>query len=170
MSKPHTQTCPVARFLNIFGDSWTWMIVREAFYGATRFGEFRRNTGIARNILSDRLSMLVAQNILERRDVGGTGTRYAYHLTAQGQALFPVLVAMVQWGNEHIFGSEGAPVVLVDRESGEALGSLAPMTPDGRKLAWTELGLRPGPGASRAARARLAQIGASIEAGSEPAE
>ncbi|MEL7372034.1 MAG: helix-turn-helix domain-containing protein, partial [Myxococcota bacterium] len=81
MGKRHTQTCPVAGFLNIFGDSWTLMIVREAFYGATRFSEFQRNTGIAKNLLSDRLSMLVEEDILQIENIGERGTRYAYRFT-----------------------------------------------------------------------------------------
>ena len=96
MAKPHTQTCPIAAFLNVFGDAWTLMIIREAFYGATRFTEFQRNTGAARNLLSDRLAMLVSNGVLERQNVGEQGTRYAYRLTDKGQSLVPVLVAMMQ--------------------------------------------------------------------------
>lgn len=156
MSKPHSQTCPVAAFLNLFGDAWTWMIVREAFYGASRFSEFRRNTGIARNILSDRLSTLVGAGILERRDVGETGTRFAYRLTDKGRSLLPVLLAIVQWGNEQLYGPDQAPVLLFDRTRGEALARIVPLSRDGKPLGWEEIAVRPGPGASRAARVRLA--------------
>ena len=116
MAKRHTQTCPVAGFLNIFGDAWTLMIIREAFYGATRFSEIQRNTGIAKNLLSDRLSMLVAEGVLEREDVGERGSRYAYKLTAKGRSLAPVFIAMSQWSNEHVFGAGGEPVFLIERQ------------------------------------------------------
>ena len=104
MTRPHTQTCAVAGFLNIFGDNWTLLIIREALYGVTRFKEFRTNTGIAKNLLSDRLVSLVSQGILEKRDIGEHGTRYAYHLTDRGRALETVLFAVQEWGNEHVYG------------------------------------------------------------------
>ena len=104
MTKKHLQTCPVAGFLNIFGDAWSLLIVREAFYGANRFGEFLSNTGIARNILTDRLVMLVDAGVLTRVNIGERGARYEYHLTDRGESLLPVIVAISQWANEQLFG------------------------------------------------------------------
>ena len=157
MAKRHTQTCPVAGFLNIFGDAWTLMIIREAFYGATRFSEIQRNTGIAKNLLSDRLSMLVAEGVLEREDVGERGSRYAYKLTAKGRSLAPVFIAMSQWSNEHVFGAGGEPVFLIERKTGRKLKKLAPTDADGKPLQWRDIATRPGPGANKAARARIAE-------------
>ena len=80
MSKRHTQKCSVAGFLNVFGDGWTLLVIREALYGATRFSEFRANTGIAKNLLSDRLSKLVDEGILATEDIGERGSRNALQL------------------------------------------------------------------------------------------
>ena len=155
MSKPHTHACSVAKFLNLFGDAWTWMVVREAFYGATRFTEIQRNTGIARNLLSERLRKLVDAEILEREDVGERGTRYAYRLTEKGRSLLPVLVAMVQWSNRELHAPGTEPVLLVDRTSGRELADLVPRDADGEALAWGRVAARPGPGADQPARDRI---------------
>lgn len=156
MSKPHTQSCSVARFLNVFGDAWTWMVVREAFYGATRFTEFQRNTGIAKNLLSERLRKLTAAGVLAREDVGEQGTRYAYHLTEKGRSLISVMVAMVQWSNEELHEPGQEPVVLVDKFSGRPLAPMVPRAASGEELGWRDILAEPGPGADRAARARIA--------------
>lgn len=158
MSKPHTQTCPIARFLNVFGDAWTWMIVRESFYGTTRFSEFRRNTGIAKNLLSDRLGKLVEVEVLEREDIGEQGTRYAYRLTDKGRSLMPMLVAMVQWSNQALHAPGQEPIRLVDRAKGRPLADLVPRAADGTELGWGEIATEPGPGADRASRSRFAAL------------
>lgn len=155
MSKPHTQSCPVAHFLNLFGDAWTWLVVREAFYGATRFTEFRRNTGIAKNLLSERLQKLVGAGILEREDVGERGKRFAYRLTEKGRSLIPVLIAMVQWSNERLHPAGGAPIELFDRRSGQPLPPLGLRDDAGEEIEWKSIVARPGPGADRAARERF---------------
>ncbi len=157
MVKPHRQTCPVAAMLNLFGDHWTWLIVREAFYGATRFSEFRRQTGIARNILAERLSLLVDEAVLEKHNISQNGTRYEYRLTAKGQSLLPVFITMSQWGNEHIFGAGKEPVEIIERANGRALEPVGPTGVDGRRLGLRDLAVKPGPGANTAARRRLAE-------------
>lgn len=156
MVKPHRQTCPVAAMLNLFGDHWTWLIVREAFYGATRFSEFRRQTGIARNLLAERLALLVDEAVLEKHNISETGTRYAYRLTAKGQTLLPVFITMSQWGNEHIFGADRQPVEIIERATGKPIGPVGPTGCNGRPLDLDDLAVTPGPGASRATRRRLA--------------
>lgn len=169
MSKPHTQTCPIASFLNVFGDAWTWMIVREAFYGTTRFTEFRRNTGIAKNLLSDRLSKLVDVGVLEREDVGEKGTRYAYQLTAKGRALTPMMVAMVQWSNEELHEPGHEPIRLIERGNGRPVAPLVPRAEDGRELTWREIATETGPGADRAARRRFQEMNSAEMASAEVA-
>ena len=94
MANRHTHTCGIAAMMNIFGDRWTWLIVREAFYGSSRFTEFQRNTGASRNILADRLSALIENGIFEEIEVGVRGKRTAYSLTEKGKALSPVMIAM----------------------------------------------------------------------------
>ena len=159
MAKRHTHTCPIAGVLNIFGDNWTWLVIREAFCGATRFSEIQRNTGIARNVLSDRLDVLVNEGILVREDVGENGTRYAYRLTEKGESLHPVLLALHQWGNEHVYGPGNEPVLLLECATGQPLQPLAPTSRDGHRLTRADIQTRPGPGASKATVRRLAEAG-----------
>ncbi|SOD91661.1 winged helix-turn-helix transcriptional regulator [Caenispirillum bisanense] len=113
-----TDHCPSARSLDVIGDWWSLLIVRDAFDGMTRFGEFQKSLGIAKNILTDRLRTLVARGILEAVPTGETGTRSAYRLTPVGRDLFPVMVALRQFGERHLFTADEAHSVLVDRESG----------------------------------------------------
>lgn len=131
MTKPHKQFCSIARALNLLGDSWTLIIVREAFYGATRFSEFRTHTNIAKNILADRLTKLVDEGVLEKRPLEDGGTRFGYHLTDKGRDLFPVLVALGQWGDKWTFNEEGPPVIFTDRKTGQPLAPLQLTLKDG---------------------------------------
>ncbi len=94
--------CPVARSLDEIGDWWTLLIVREAFHGARRFGEFQKGLGLAKNILSSRLRKMVADGILELRPAAGGGAHHEYHLTEKGIRLRVVLVALRQWGEDHL--------------------------------------------------------------------
>ncbi|WOJ96999.1 helix-turn-helix domain-containing protein [Congregibacter brevis] len=158
MAKKHRQTCPIASFLNVFGDAWTLLVVREAFYGATRFGEFRNNTGAAKNILSDRLAMLVDEGILTTVDVGEQGTRYEYRLTERGESLMPVFVAMTQWGNEQIYGARSEPVDFYEKASGKKLLKLQPRDRQGNALANGDIAVKAGPGASAATIKRISLI------------
>ncbi|MEM1140371.1 MAG: helix-turn-helix domain-containing protein, partial [Pseudomonadota bacterium] len=139
MAKPRTKDCPIVGFLEVFGDYWTWLIIREAFYGTTRFGDFQRNTGIAKNLLADRLDRLVDREILEKRDVGRLGTRFAYHLTPSGEALQTTLLAMYQWSNEHFYGADKAPVEMRELSSGKPLAHLAVRDAEGRPLTRRDL-------------------------------
>ena len=95
--------CPVARPLDAIGDWWALLIVRDAFDGLSRFGEFQKSLGLSKNILADRLRNLVAHGILETAPAGeGSGYQH-YVLTAKGRGLFPLLVALRQWGEDHCF-------------------------------------------------------------------
>jgi len=155
MTHKHTHTCAIAGMLNIFGDHWTWLVVREAFYGATRFKDFQRNTGISRNILTDRLAVLVEEGIFEKVDIGTQGTRHEYVLTYKGKSLQPVLMAMTLWGNEHVYGAGKEPVLMVDAKTGLPVEALRPETSSGRKVRPENIIAQPGPGASEATKRRL---------------
>jgi DNA-binding HxlR family transcriptional regulator len=159
----HTHTCPVAGVLNLFGDNWTWLIIREAFYGATRFKDFQRNTGIARNILSSRLSRLVEEGILAKADIGAQGTRFAYTLTPRGQSLQPLLLAMTQWGNAQLYGPGREPVLVLDRATGEPLLPIVPRRADGTPVPPEDIVVAAGPGASPATRRRLEEASNPLE-------
>jgi DNA-binding HxlR family transcriptional regulator len=104
-------TCSIGRAMEVLGERWTLLILRECFYGVRRFSVMQRNLGIARNILSTRLQLLVRTGILERRRYQEEPARHEYKLTEKGLALYPAVVAIMRWGDEHL--CEGAaPVVL----------------------------------------------------------
>ena len=136
MTQNHTESCPVAASLNEFGDMWTLLIVREALHGASRFTDFRANTGIAKNLLTNRLNRMVDSGILEKRDVGTSGTRHEYHLSSKGRALAPIMAAVTQWGNEWVYGKGKEPIKLIDRKTGNSIAPLAPQDCDGNQIAW----------------------------------
>lgn len=109
--------CPIARTLDVVGDPWTLLIIRDAFFGSRRFEDFRRVLGIPRATLTTRLASLVEHGVLERREYSTRPVRHEYVLTRKGRALGPLLVAMLQWGDEWSDLGD-ASVELVDRESG----------------------------------------------------
>lgn len=111
--------CPSARSLDVIGDWWSLLIVRDAFDGLTRFGEFQKSLGIAKNILTERLRALVASGILELAPASEGGTRMEYRLTAMGKDLFPVMVALRQFGERHLFAPAEDHSLLVDRATGQ---------------------------------------------------
>ncbi|MCW3000136.1 MAG: transcriptional regulator [Solirubrobacterales bacterium] len=113
-----TYRCSVARTVEVVGERWTMLILREAFLGVKRFDHIQRDLGIARNILSDRLGKLVDQGILEKRRYSDRPARFEYRLTAKGRDLYPIVVTLMQWGDKHAAGPAGAPVELVHEDCG----------------------------------------------------
>lgn len=130
-------SCPSARALDVIGDWWSLLIVRDAFDGLSRFGEFQKSLGIAKNILTDRLRKLVEQDILEVAPADDGGARLAYRLTHKGQDLFPVMVALRQFGERRLFAPGEAHSVLVERDTGKPV-RLAVLTEDGRPIDATD--------------------------------
>ena len=112
------QRCSVARALSVVGDTWTMLVLREAFMRTRRFDDFQRRTGAPRPILSDRLRQLVDNEILERRPYGNHPDRYEYRLTEKGLELYPALVALMQWGDRWMPVEGGPPVRLQHRNCG----------------------------------------------------
>ena len=147
--------CGIGQALEAFGDWWSLLIVRDAFFGARRFGDFERNLGISKNILSARLSHLVEHEILRRVDVGSEGQHFEYRLTDKGEALLPVLTALREWSDEWVFGRGNEPVIVHDRSTGRRLPKLRVTDADGRPLTRRDLRTVPGPGASPATRRLL---------------
>ena len=147
--------CGVAQALEALGDWWTLLIVRDAFFGARRFGEFERSLGIAKNILTARLRRLVEHGVFERVSVGAAGDRYEYHLTAKGRALLPVLVALREWSDEWVFGRGHEPLILRERATGRRLPRLRITNRDGKELSLKDISASPGPGASEETRKRF---------------
>ncbi|WP_341912473.1 helix-turn-helix domain-containing protein [Ferrovibrio terrae] len=126
--------CPIARALDVIGDWWSLLIVRDAFFGLRRFGEFQKSLGLAKNILTVRLKSLVANGILEAVPAADGSAYREYVLTPKGRALFPVLVALRQWGAKHQFPDQLCRIELIDREKGEPVPMLELRAADGRRL------------------------------------
>lgn len=127
--------CPVARSADLLGDRWALLVIRDAFDGITRFGDFQRSLGAARNILSDRLRRLVEAGILQLRPASDGSVYQEYVLTAAGQELFPLLVALRQWGERHRFGIGEAHSQLIELATRRPLPYMQPLDAAGHALA-----------------------------------
>jgi DNA-binding HxlR family transcriptional regulator len=125
-------SCPVARAVDVIGDRWSLLIVRDAMDGARSFTDFQQRTGIARNILADRLRKLAAHGLIAQVEAP-SGKRRVYALTAAGKDLFPVIVTLRQWGERHAFEAGEPHSVLVD-DHGAGVPRVVPVAADGRPL------------------------------------
>ena len=104
------ETCSIAATLEVVGDPWTLLILRDAFRGVRRFEQWQERLGVARNVLAARLKSLVGHGVLETRLYSERPPRSEYVLTAKGRALSPVLLTMAAWGDAHVYGDEGGPI------------------------------------------------------------
>lgn len=136
--------CSLAQALDIVGERWTLLILRDAFFGVRRFVHFERNLGIAKNILTARLNRLVDEGLLDKRPSDGTA-HPEYVLTEAGWDLQPVLLALAQWGEKHRPDPRGARMLFVDRRDGEPIAPLLPQDRKGRPLAPQDVRGVPGP-------------------------
>lgn len=127
-------SCPVARALDVIGDRWSLLIVRDAFDGARRFGEFQSGLGVARNILATRLRHLVEHGILAATPSSEGGAYHDYLLTPKGEALFGVVLSLRQWGEAQLYRRGEAHSRLLERASGKPLPRMQPLNRDGRAL------------------------------------
>ncbi len=150
--------CSIANALNLIGEWWTILILREAFFGSCRFEEFQQHLGIARNILTARLSKLCDSGILVRVPVKEGAKRHEYKLTAMGRDLLPVLIVLTQWGDRWLQEADGAPVIFIDRSTGKEIVDIRILSEGGRELKARDLALLPGPGATDETRERLRLI------------
>ena len=127
--------CPIARTLDVIGDWWSLLIVRDALRGRTRFGEIQKSLGVSKNILTRRLRSLAEQGVLEAVPASDGSAYQEYRLTEKGRQLFKVLVALGQWGSEAVPPLAGVPRMrLVDRATGQPVPPLAVRAADGRLL------------------------------------
>ena len=125
-------SCSIPPAVELIGEKWAFLILRGAFNGLQHFEEFQGGLGIARNILSDRLSKLVGGGILERRSDPDDGRRVIYSLTAKGEDLLPVVLALRQWGEHWGYGK--MKVVLADRRDCKPVRKITVLSHDGREL------------------------------------
>ncbi len=118
---PKKRVCSVARSIEILGDRWIFLILREAFFGVRQYDQFQANLGIATNILSHRLKLLVENGILERKQDPQDGRRFRYKLTEKGMDLYPITLAFMKWGDRWLSGQEGPPLILKHKSCGRPL-------------------------------------------------
>lgn len=137
--------CSLAQTLNVIGERWTLLILRDAFFGARRFGQFERSLGIAKNILTSRINALVEEGILEKRE-SDEGAHSEYLLTEKGWALQPVLLAMTHWGDKYKPAPRGKRLVFVERATGKPIREMGVMSKDGRALRPRDIQAKAGPG------------------------
>ena len=144
---PRKDHCSIARSLEVLGEKWTLLVVREACWGRTRFSDFREALGVAPDVLTDRLATLVDVGVLERRPyrVDGGRQREEYVLTPAGEDLRLVLGALSTWGGQHRPDPEARPATFVEAATGESV-SLSFVASDGRPLPPAEVtAVRPTP-------------------------
>ncbi|HEV7286266.1 MAG TPA: helix-turn-helix domain-containing protein [Kaistia sp.] len=130
--------CPVARALDVIGDWWSLLIIRDAFDGVRRFSDFQTGLGIAKGILATRLRDLTERGILETAPASDGSAYKEYVLTEKGRGLFLVIVALRQWGEDHLYRRGEHRSLLVDVETGAPVARLELRSTDGRVLGWSD--------------------------------
>ena len=133
--------CPVARALDAIGDWWSLLIVRDAFDGLRRFGDFQSNLGIAKGMLTTRLRTLVELGVLEQVAASDGSAYQEYVLTRRGHDLFPIVVSLRQWGEAHLYARGEPHSVLLD-QAGQAVGQLVLPSKNGKPLSWADTKVR----------------------------
>jgi DNA-binding HxlR family transcriptional regulator len=143
-----TQVCSIARALEVLGDRWTFLVLRDAFSRVRRFEDFQRRLGVARNVLTDRLNRLVEEDILQRVPYQERPVRFEYRLTQKGLDLWPVIMMLLQFGDRYYLAPGGAPIVVRHRDcGGEVTGHLT-CAKCGAELGARDVVAEPGPGAA----------------------
>jgi DNA-binding HxlR family transcriptional regulator len=143
--------CTIARAMEILGESWTFVVLRDIFAGIRRFDDMRERTGISRQVLANRLAMLVEHGVLRREPYRepGARVRHEYRLTDMGLDLYPLLVALGEWGNRYLADPEGPPVAMVHRGCGAEVSPVMRCAHGHEALKPREVASAPGPGAHR---------------------
>jgi len=148
-----TANCTIGATVDMIGEKWTFLVLREAFSGVRRFADMQRRTGAPRQILSDRLSRLVSEGLLRKvpYQEAGQRSRLEYRLTDKAMDLYPVMVALMQWGDKYATGPAGPAVTLTHRDCGEPI-RLAVTCAAGHPVASArEVTQLPGPGGRKVA-------------------
>jgi DNA-binding HxlR family transcriptional regulator len=141
--------CSIARSVDLLGDWWTPLVLREAFFGTRRFEQFQSRLGIGRNVLAERLRRLVREGLFERRKYQDRPARYEYHLSEKGSDFVGVLVAIMRWGDRWLDGGKGPPVRLRHKRCGSLMHADLVCSECRERLAADQLGIELGPGFPR---------------------
>jgi DNA-binding HxlR family transcriptional regulator len=137
--------CSVAQCLEVVGEWWSMLIVRDAFLGVTRFDDFQQRLGIARNILNQRLTRLVEEGVLDKVAYSDHPPRYDYRLTAKGRDLWPIITAMRQWGDKYA-APDGPPLKVMHKKCGKISQAVMTCSACGETLTARDVRAVPGPG------------------------
>lgn len=140
------QVCSIAQSLEVIGERWSLLIVRDVLNGNRRFSEIQASLGVARNVLSARLQRLVAEGILERRAYQESPERFEYFLTEKGLDLWPALIALLNWGDRYSSGPEGPPKIIVHKVCGGRVSERGICEACGQVLNARDARQTPGPG------------------------
>jgi DNA-binding HxlR family transcriptional regulator len=153
------QNCSIARSLELVGERWTILVLRDVFLGRRRFDQIQQSLGVARNVLAARLDRLVAEEILEKVPYQERPLRHEYRLTPKGVDLWPVTVELLRWGDRYAAPDAGPPIVLRHKGCGGELGEGRVCMRCGDRLQASDVRAEPGPGAgvARRSKARVAQ-------------
>ncbi|MCX5166667.1 winged helix-turn-helix transcriptional regulator [Streptomyces antibioticus] len=141
--------CSVARTMDLLGDAWSPLVLREAFYGVRRFDAFQQELGIARNTLSERLRRLVEAGLMEKRAYDTQPVRHEYLLTESGRDFYGVILAMTHWGDRWLADEAGPPVITRHESCGHDAHGEVVCSHCKEPLAWEDVTARPGPGYPR---------------------
>lgn len=141
-----TQVCSIARTLEVVGERWTLLVLRDVLQGARRFDELVESLGVARNVLSDRLDRLVDHGLLERKPYQDRPPRFDYHPTAKGGELLVVLLGLMHWGDRHLAGEAGPPRLVEHRDCGGAVVEQLACATCRQTVTPDQVTTRPGPG------------------------
>ncbi|MFI0448448.1 winged helix-turn-helix transcriptional regulator [Actinomadura sp. 6N118] len=139
-------TCSIARTLDVFGEQWSPLILRDVFVGITRFEQLQRDLGISRKVLAERLSWLVENEVLVRREYSSRPPRHEYLLTPKGLELCDVLMAMVRWGDRWTAGEAGPPVLYRHHSCGQISHAEPRCAVCGEPMHAGDIDVLPGPG------------------------
>jgi DNA-binding HxlR family transcriptional regulator len=140
------QLCSIAKSLEVIGERWSLLIVRDVFNGNRRFGEIQTSLGVARNVLAARLQKLVDEDILERRQYQASPPRHEYFLTEKGLDLWPTLIALLNWGDRYSPSPGGAPKVILHKVCGGPVSERGICESCGKVLHARDAVQVPGPG------------------------
>jgi DNA-binding HxlR family transcriptional regulator len=142
------QVCSIAGALEVVGERWSLLIVRDVLLGLRRFDEMQADLGIARNVLQTRLTRLVDEGVLEKRLYQERPPRFEYRLTEKGLGLWPAIVALMKWGDRYAARAPGPPVLLEHKGCGGAVDEHRICESCGSRLSVRDVRAQPGPGAS----------------------
>ena len=158
LRRDYDQVCSVARSLEVLGERWTLLVIRDIFHGKRRFDAIQEDLGVARNVLAARLARLVEEGILEKRPYQQRPARYEYVLTEKGLERWPVMVALMHWGDRWLATDEGPPVVIHHKQCGGLVDDRGYCERCGERLDARDAYAERGPGLVGAAPARAVRI------------